>query len=312
MRTSPFIIGIVAPSCPLWKKVRPDLRRAVRRLRQQGIGVKLGRTVAASGGMRAGSIEKRVADIHAMFADKSVDAIVSLTGGFNANELLKSLDLDLIRRNRKPFVGYSDITSLILPLFVRCGIPAVHGPMLADAWHDPSALDRLLSFLRDGTFVFDRPAMLWEGRGEPRRRTPSIRALPGKKKTASGPIIAGNLSTFNLLLGTPYMPSLKGAILFLEYDKEEAHALPSLQRLLWQVRQSGAFDVISALVFGTLQQVVRKEETPRLTIRSILKEVTDGYRFPVLFDAPFGHIYPSWILPIGKRIRIDGTTIRHI
>lgn len=133
--------------------------------------------------------------------------------------------------------------------------------------------------------------------------------LDNKKLKATGKIVVGNLSTFNLLLGTPYLPDFRDKILFLEYDKEEVKSLPSLERVLWKICQNGIFDKISGLVFGLLEPEVQKEETEFQNTQTILKGVTNNYNLPVLYNAQFGHIYPSWVLQNGITVKIENGKI---
>lgn len=100
-------------------------------------------------------------------------------------------------------------------------------------------------------------------------------------------------------------------MLFLEYDREEQRALPSIERFLWQLRLAGVFEQLEALIFGRLQESVRQEETSYDSIQRILTDVTEGYSFPVLYNAQFGHIYPSWVLVNGRSCVIEGTSIIH-
>ena len=138
-----------------------------------------------------------------------------------------------------------------------------------------------------------------------------MRRLPNKVSSSVGPALAANLSTLCLMLGTPFLPSFSERVLFLEYDREEQTALPSLERFLWQLRQSGALRNLSGLVFGALQPSVAGEETATDTIERILGEVTAGYTYPVIYNAQFGHIYPSWVIVNGREVRLldDGVRV---
>ncbi len=302
-------IGVVGCSSPLQAPEADDCLAAIRQLESKGYRLLIGKTAFASEGYRTATIADRVTDIERMIQDR-VSVILSTTGGYNCNEMLEFLDWKLIEQNPVPLVGYSDMTALALPLHARAGVRTVSGPMLIDHPHDEQALDRLITFLEQGKPDLSLPPLLWEGKDEPIENTPPIQVLPRKEESASGSLIAANLSTFNLLLATPYLPPMKDILLFLEYDCEESHALPSLQRLLWQIRQAGVFKDIGALVFGRLPAAARAEETPERTIREILAEVTNGYSFPVLFDAPFGHLYPSWILPNGAHLSVEKNKIQ--
>jgi muramoyltetrapeptide carboxypeptidase LdcA involved in peptidoglycan recycling len=255
-----------------------------------------------SAGYRSGSINERSLDLNGFLRDPTIDLIICSTGGFNSNELLESVDLRAAKESKACLVGYSDVTALTLGLRTISGMQTVHGPMLVDIDQDPNCFVRLFEALREKQDV-TLPDEVWDSKD--RRRTyPGLRALSKKLPRCSGTIVAGNLSTFNLLLGTPYQPSVDGVVLFLEYDLEERNAFPSLQRLLWQVRQAGMFKDINGLVFGILQEAVAKEETSDWDLSSLLAEVTDSFDFPVLFDAPFGHVHPSWILPNGLEVQL--------
>ena len=91
---------------------------------------KFGRNVRKRDGYLGGSIEERLDDLHAMFADPEVNAIFAIRGGYGAAQLLDRIDYDLIRTNPKIFLGYSDITALHLAIGKRAGLVTFHGPVV--------------------------------------------------------------------------------------------------------------------------------------------------------------------------------------
>ena len=153
--------------------------------------------------------------------------------------------------------------------------------------------------------------MSWANRARETFPTGQIETLQSKRTTAKGTIFSANLSTLCLGLGTPHFCDMRRPVLFLEYDREEQRALPSIERFLWQLRLAGVFEQLEALIFGRLQESVRQEETSYDSIQRILTYVTEGYSFPVLYNAQFGHIYPSWVLVNGRSCVIEGTSIIH-
>ena len=90
---------------------------------------KFGRNVRKRNGYLGGSIEERVDDLHAMFADPSVDAVFAIRGGYGSGQLLDRIDYDLLRKNPKIFLGYSDITAMHLAIQKRAGLVTFHGPV---------------------------------------------------------------------------------------------------------------------------------------------------------------------------------------
>ena len=308
-----FRIGAVGLAAPVEGFRREAVEQTIHLLQEKGFSVKVGDTVFGNAGYKTAPAKERIRDLENMFRDPDVNLIINLTGGYNSNDLLQDLDYDMIQKNPKWFVGYSDITAVNLALYTRARLHTVNGQMLVDTAFDPQSLHRLFSSLAKGTSEFSQPEKLWTSRFEEKEKTEAtlgpVQRLPNKKESAAGKIIAGNLSTFNLLLGTPYMPQEKDAVFFLEYDKEEAHGLPAIERMLRQIQLARMFDEARALVFGALEGAVQKEEDGHDHLLRILSDVTEGCDFPVVFNAGFGHSYPSWPLINGQKVSIQGTSI---
>lgn len=302
-------IGIVALSLPTVGKRAERIHNAISYLEKQGFHLKIGNSVFERQAYRSSDITTRTEDVMRFFRDPDVDCILSTTGGFNSNEILEFLDYPIIQKNPKWFVGYSDCTAPNLALYTKTGMQTVNGPMLVDFQDDPTAFSRLFTTLNTQVMDFTLPSVLCEWGAKHKRQCPILQCLPGKISRADGSLIAGNLSTFVLMLGTPYFPDCADTILFLEYDPCETDGLPSLQRMLWQLRQNGIFKKIKGLVIGTLPFTTQQEEKKAWRLSDVLAEATTGYSFPVIFDAPFGHLYPSWILINGAKVRIEGIKI---
>lgn len=298
-------VGVVALSMPSVKQRRRWVQDAIVALKRLGLCVELGRSVFGAVGYKSASAATRARDLQQMLQNPRVRIILNTTGGYNSNEILPRLNFARLAPVRdKLFVGYSDITAINLALYAKTKVQVIQGPMLVDCSQDANCYRRLFAELQAQKRELRPPTRVWEW-DKPSSLAPQVKYLNGKRTGAEGPLVAGNVSTFNLMLGTPWMPSLDGAVLFLEYDKEEAQGLPSLERLLWQLRLAGCFERLSALVFGLLPQDVQREQTRTDSLQRILLEVTRGYRFPVLYDAAFGHLYPSWALPLGKRVQVQ-------
>jgi muramoyltetrapeptide carboxypeptidase len=298
-------IGIIAPSMPSEGARKEKIERGIAALIDRGDTVELGASVWSSMGYKSASAAERAKDLEKFLVDPTIDVIVATTGGYNSNEMLDSLDLGPLPCSGKIFVGYSDCTALSLALEAAGVCQTVCGPMLVDVVSEPQCFDRLFSLLEKGQVAFSNSKLVWENTADEPRSACKLQLLQGKATRASGGALGGNLSTFCLLLGTRFMPSCAGRVLFLEYDKEEARALPSLERYLWQIRLSGIFSQLSGLVFGAVQSVVAAEETEIDNVMRILTDVTAGFSFPVVYNAQFGHLYPSWIIPNGWKTIVE-------
>lgn len=118
-------IGLVAPASPVSIE---RIQTAIAILRRLGFRVKTGENAGkVYGGYMAGTPLERAADLHAMFADDDVRAILCLRGGYGAPQILPYLDFEWIRENPKLFIGYSDITALHIAFQQKCGLATIHG-----------------------------------------------------------------------------------------------------------------------------------------------------------------------------------------
>jgi len=306
-----FKIGVVSLSNSLYRKDGSDILKqkvlsGINFLTKAGFTITVGKSVFNSCGYKASSIKERVEDLHQMFSNEKVNLIMNTVGGYNSNEILEYLDFAHIQKHPKIFVGFSDITTINLALYSKAQIETVNGAHLSYFVHHNNAFDALFDLLKNRHQSLTNPIYVWENEANATLRQPGeIKYLEGKKEAGVGSALGGNLSTFCLLLGTEYMPDLADTILFLEYDKEEATSLPSIERFLWQVRQNGIFKKIKALIFGHLPKEVAGEENENDNIHRILEQVTEGCDFPVLYNACFGHIYPSWQIINGTRYQVE-------
>jgi muramoyltetrapeptide carboxypeptidase len=306
-----YNIGVFAPSLPTTGARKEAIDKAISYLAGQGHRIVLGETVLQESGYKSAPAKVRAEDLRKFLLDSDIDMIMATTGGYNSNEVLAYIDTQNLPKTEKIFVGYSDCTVLSMALQKAAICKTVQGPMLVDYLAYPQCFDDLFRAMCVEKRLLKNTETSWESRARNTFSTGQIKALPSKRTTAKGTIFGANLSTLCLGLGTPHFVDMRNVVLFLEYDREEQQALPSIERFLWQLRLSGVFEQLEALVFGRLQESVRLEETSHDSIQRILRDATEGYFFPVLYNAQFGHLYPSWVLFNGRSSVIDGMIITH-
>jgi len=292
-------IGIVAPA-----SAPPDPKavdRAAAALEEFGFKPKLAKNIRARHGFLAGTDRERATDLMAMFADKKVDAIICLRGGYGAARLLGRLDYEVIRRHPKILSGYSDITSLHGALARKVNLVSIHAPMLNGALADPRAPEfTRRSFFR--TVMEARPAgSIGAGyKGE------TIAVLRGG--VAQGRLIGGNLSVLCASLGTPFAPSFKGRILFFEDISEKPYRL---DRMLTQLLNAGILQQVAGVAVGVNRDCNDPAAKPggeyRQTAAEVVKERLAGLRVPVVTGLPFGHVDLNATIPVGVKATLDGT-----
>lgn len=271
---------------------REYLERGVQELVRQGYRVKLSERALARDRILAGTDEERAAELMRFFRDPEVRAIFAARGGYGAGRLLPLIDFGEIRRTPKIFVGFSDQTFLLNALTGLARIVCFHGPMVAkDVAGGVSArsmlhLRRLLAGELD---AFDLQA--------------AEAIHPG---TAQGELIGGCLSIVVAMLATPYAPDFSGKILFLEDTGEKAYRI---DRMLVQLRHSGALARVAGVVFGGMRAPGDSESEQRL-IREFAAEQTAGLGVPVLWGIEAGHGTENMTLPIGLQARLDAAACR--
>ena len=277
-------ISVVAPAGPV---TEPELQPGIDLLKSLGHRVIPAAGLYSRKDYLAGDDDSRLGDLHAMFRNKEVKAIICARGGYGTLRLLDRLDYDLIRRNPKIVVGYSDITALLWAIYKKTGLITFHGPMVKELSKNESRnLKSLLALVSsDGPLELD----LGGGRA----------LLTGK---ARGTLLGGNLSLICHLIGTPYMPSLKGAVLFIE-DKGEP--LYRIDRMLTHLRLSGVLEGLAGLLAGGFEDC----DEPS-AIDELLADTVAHLNIPVVTGLKVGHGLENITLPLGLTALFDAGELK--
>jgi len=292
-------IGICAPSGFL--PAPEKLSLAVTRLESHGYKVVVTPSVLARDGYCAGSAESRLADLHRLVEDPSIDLIMAARGGFGLSHLLPHIDWKACAKSQKLFCGFSDFTALHLALYSQTGQISLAGPMAVTdfAGSDESALHAehfwaLVSSQRSAEHIYPE----WQN------------DQAHQPQKIEGTLWGGNLSLVTHLVGTPWFPQIEGGLLFLEDIGEAPYRI---ERMLMQLDLSGVLAKQSAIILGAFTGC---EPPEGAAAQYHLSEVITGLRKrfagPVISGLPFGHIKDKFTLPFGApaTLRIDGLNCR--
>ncbi|WP_235011684.1 S66 peptidase family protein [Bryocella elongata] len=243
----------------------------------------------------AGTAEQRVADLHAAYTDESIGAIVCTRGGWGSAELLPLLDPEIVRTNPKPFIGYSDHTSLHAWMWNECGLPTVYGAMVASDW----AKD-------DGV---DEPTWLTAVEGA----APwSVDASDGIRvlcegAAVEGRLLGGCLSILCEALGTPYALQIEEpCILFCEDIGTKPY---KWDRLLQHWKFAGMMENVRGIVLGDMSANVEPQEMALL--EGACLHALRHFEGPITIGLKCGHLdRQNRSTPLGAWVGMDGASLR--
>jgi len=309
-------IEIIAPAAYL-DKDRVTL--AKKRLEEMGFKVRIPENLFRKKGFLGGSDEERAAELMAAFADTEVKAIFPGTGGYGTTRIVDKLDYEVIRRNPKILIGFSDITGLHIAINQRTGLVTFHSPNpewgigneenlmpFTAKWFWRALLTKSYQEDRENnlhvgytiyTHASDESkldAKLFDGVPRP------VTIREGK---ARGRLIGGNLSVVNALMGTPYEIQTNGKVLLLEDIGEAPYRV---DRMLNTLRLAGKFDHVAGVILGPF---AARQKDPKwdddVSMDDVLKDYFANRAVPVIANFPIGHVRFNATLPVGARVELD-------
>lgn len=272
--------------------------------------------------------QRRADDLHAAFADDTIDAVVTTIGGDDSIRLLPLLDLDLLAANPKPFVGYSDATTIHMALR-RAGVVSFYGPSVMAGFGENAGLHRyLVEGVRSMLVEPDAP-LVWPENTDgwtvemldwsdpslqvrPRRLQPSTgwRWHGGRRR--SGPTVVACLEVLSFLRGSAWWPDLTDAVLVLE-TSEEAPPPVVLTRFLRSLALTGELTRLAGIVLGR-PGGANLDPAEHTTYDDALLAVVRGeagdHDVPVVTGVDVGHTDPMWTVPQGVELEVDSETRR--
>ena len=298
-------LAIVSPSGPLASLYPERLQRGITALKDLGYSVVEMPNARKMARYTAGTVNERASDMHEAFSDKGIDAIICSIGGRLSSQLLNHLDFDLIADNPKPFCGSSDATSLHAAFYAKCRFTTFYGPSVMANWAElPGPPGYLIhSFVNavsgtnaTGTLVMPDYEVTeyidWSiDRVRSSSAVPAMRFIGDSE--VEGPLFIGCLPVLCELVGTPWLPDLRGHLLLVEMPPapySPAQAASDLQHLL----NAGVLNWVSGLLMGRPHLGLLAHD-----YSAVIREVAHGLHLPLLINVPVGHIHPTATLAQG-------------
>ncbi len=316
-------IGIISPSAGLAPFAMHRVNNAVNYLKKSGFKVIIGKHALENAGYVSASIKKRLDDLHSMFSNSDVKAIICLIGGSNSNQLLPFIDYPLIRKNPKIFMGYSDISVLHFALQSQSGLATYYGPaLMTEFGENPKPLQytinafNLMVFKKNNPVINIKQSRFWTDEVPdwfkkndllaPRKLSKNTGYEWIKEGQAEGPAWGGTIPSINHLLGTKYWIDPQGGMFFLDIPEGESINsglnLSDADAFLTDLDNAGVFNDITGLIVGRPYRYSGKDHRK---FKEIILRITEKYKFPILYNANIGHTNPIITLRYGQKIELN-------
>ena len=304
------IFNIVSPSSGTMASYPNRVKTGIKVFENAGYRVEFAAHALGQADYLSGSIEERVADLQQCFESGEAAAILTSIGGYNCNQLLSLWDFECIAQNPRILCGYSDITALLLAIYVKTHLTVFHGPcFLTEFCEYPHPLkytwDNFFAAVRgeaiewQPTEYFTTEFYDWALQEQQMYRR-KLKQPGGwtsiRYGSARGTLIGGNLRTIVNMIGTEYLPvsTFDGALLFIE---DCACSLAIFDSLLYALKHHKVWEHITGLVIGRFNTEIGKNE---MALCQVLLECTRDYSFPIIIDVDLGHTDPMITIPIGR------------
>jgi len=316
-------IGIISPSAGLAPFAMHRIENAVAYLKKYGFNVLIGKHALENSGYVSASIESRLDDMHSMFSNPEIKAIICTIGGNNSNQLLPFIDYKLVERNPKIFIGYSDISVLHFALQSQSGLATYYGPCLMTQFGEyPKPLEYTINaffqeLLENNDSIFDiKQSQYWtddtpnwfekKDLFNPRKQVKNTGYEWLKKGRAMGFAWGGTIPSVNYLLGTKYWVEPKNSIFFLDIpegkDFLSGLGLSDVDAYLTNLENAGVFTKIKGIIVGRPYKYTKSDDK---NLKEIILRITDKYSFPILYNANIGHTDPIITIRYGQLIEIN-------
>jgi len=270
------------------KNIDDNLKPAIDLLHSWGLEVLIGKTIGLDNNQLAGTDEQRAADFQTQMDNPNIKAIWCMRGGYGTVRMIDLLDFSKFKENPKWVVGFSDVT-VIHSYLNKINIASIHAAMpITIARASTESIETLRKSLFGENLEYKIPF-----------------DVANRLGATKGEIVGGNLSILYSLMGSNAQIDCKGKILFIE-DLDEY--LYHIDRMMMALKRCGCFDGLNGLIVGSMTKMNDNDIPWGKTANEIIKEVTKGYSFPVLYNFPVGHFRDNRALILGKQAMLELNT----
>ena len=297
-------IYIYSPSSAVRDKAA--FKRGVLRLKTLGYDVEVDEAALSSHQRFSGDDATRLAAINRAAVSGADVALIS-RGGYGLTRILPAINYKALAKavsKGTRFVGLSDFTALQNALLAKTGAVTWAGPALGEDFGTEGLPDDIMEACFDDLITGQGEGTGWR---LPKSAIKPVAAgaLPerakGKLHINNSVLWGGNLAVLSSLVGTPYLPAVKGGILFLEDVHEHPYRL---ERMLTQLLHAGVLAQQKAIVLGQFTNYKLVPHDKGFKLASVVAWLQRQIKAPVLSGLPFGHVPTKVVLPVGAKVTL--------
>jgi muramoyltetrapeptide carboxypeptidase len=274
------------------------IRRGAKRLEALGYEVELDEAVFARDMRFAGDDDTRLAAIHRAAASGADIALIS-RGGYGLSRLLPRIKYKQVAKaidKGMKFVGLSDFTAFQFAVFAETERVTWQGPALGEDFGSEGEPDEIAQACFEDLASGHGEGTGWQlPRSESRERPFAV----------DGTLWGGNLAMIASLVGTPWLPKVKGGILFLEDIGEHPYRV---ERMLTQLTYAGVLQAQKAILFGQFTNYRLGPNDRGFKLQTVIDRLSAQLKTPIFTGLPFGHVPTKVVLPVGAHVEmaVDG------
>ena len=289
-------IALVTPGSYITKAEKQE---SINNLQDLGFEVIYSERLMQKNGYFSATDEERAADLNEMFSREDIRGIVCARGGYGCARILPYLDYNLINKNPKALIGFSDITALLFALYKFSSLVTYHGPVATSTFSKFSK-----NYFERVLINTDENLELENSKNRNNYNIYGVTSISDGIR--EGELIGGNLSIVASLIGTPYDVDTTGKIIFLEEFLEEPYRI---DRMLTQMLQAGKFEKAAGVALGVFKMCEPSIQNPAFSgsfsLMDVLQDRLGNLGIPVIYGLSFGHVVDKLTLPIGIKAELN-------
>ena len=257
----------------------------------------------------AGTDSQRASDLQniATGAIEAPKLLLGVRGGYGAMRLLPLIDWQTLGRIMQErgtiLAGFSDVTAIQCALLAQGDMSSLAAPMLYSEFGknnpDQVSCRQFVEALTDPKLTINVTSAALTS-----EKLPTVLAN-NTVQTITGTIWGGNLSVVSALAGSPYLPRIKGGIVFLEDVGEQTYRI---ERMLYDLYLAGVFKDQQAIVFGSITGTGEDSYDARYDISIVIQNLHELTGLPIYNGMRFGHIAQKQSFPLGATCEISVNT----